>query len=147
MSLWTRSICHWELWLKMDQNQIISGWIHKKLVALVHGVSLEAVGVWRETFVLCLCSAWTFFFNQVHVIINICKAIVLFVCVCVFIWTRVHGIWVFKALDFKIYQLQILLCFVSLRKIFKEQYGSVTSTYYITLFFNSEILASLINRP
>lgn len=41
-----------------------------------------------------------------------------------------------KELDFQIYQLQILLSFVSLRKIFKDQHGSVTSTYRASLFFN-----------
>lgn len=35
----------------MDQNQIISGWKHKKLVTLLYGVFLGVARLLEETFV------------------------------------------------------------------------------------------------
>lgn len=73
MILWTGSISNWEWCLKMDQNQIVCGWTTNNCSG-AWGTS-QVAGRPEETLTPSL-HRWNFVFsNQLHITVNICKAL------------------------------------------------------------------------
>lgn len=89
-------------------------WVdNKKLVAPVHGMPLKWPGVQKRLTLHSLHRLNFIFSNQLHITINICKALGF---ICLFC----NDTWDLKELELEIYQLQVLLGFASCGKLFES---------------------------